>query len=235
MPAADPAGDAWREEALGEEHSDTLTSAGDLAASLARQVRYVEAREMLQASLERRVLGDAHRSSLHGGWRSCGRRCAASCRLGQAARLQRGALADFKFRAPAWPRFRARGDSDSPSSRQLWLFRFAFRARVLGTGSHGWPGPCVAPTHVERLGLLCQLLKSAPPLSGSTWRQKNSGRVGSCWPPSALRNSGPGRSRARHFRRQDRSIRELSLDQIKAMSIKVQPTKPSIKRRLCGL
>ena len=115
---------------------------------------------------------------------------------GKAAR---GALADFKLRAPAWPRLRARGDSDSPSSRQLWLFRFGCRVRVLGTGSHGRPGPWVAPIHVERQGLLCQLLRSAPPLSGSTWRQKNSGRVGSCWPPSALRNSGPGRSRASRF------------------------------------
>jgi hypothetical protein len=59
---------------MGEEYPDT-TSVGDLASSLVRQGKSVEAEEMLQASLvaRRRVLGNAHphhRSSLHRGWRS---------------------------------------------------------------------------------------------------------------------------------------------------------------------
>jgi hypothetical protein len=51
---------------LGEEHPDTLTSANNLAASLADQRKHAEAEEMLQAALEvsRRVLGDAHPRTL---------------------------------------------------------------------------------------------------------------------------------------------------------------------------
>ena len=47
---------------LGEEHPSTQNSANNLAASLARQRKYAEAEEVLQAAWEvsRRVLGDAH-------------------------------------------------------------------------------------------------------------------------------------------------------------------------------
>ena len=50
---------------MGEEHPDT-TSVGDLASSLVRQGKSVEAEEMLQASLvaRRRVLGNAHPHTL---------------------------------------------------------------------------------------------------------------------------------------------------------------------------
>jgi hypothetical protein len=53
---------------LGEEHPDTLTSAGNLASSLSRQGKYAEAerieREVLCAS--RRVLGEEHPDTLRG-------------------------------------------------------------------------------------------------------------------------------------------------------------------------
>jgi hypothetical protein len=51
---------------LGEEHPDTLTSAGNLAMSFAYQGKYAEAEEMLQAALaaQQRVLGSAHPDTL---------------------------------------------------------------------------------------------------------------------------------------------------------------------------
>ena len=51
---------------LGEEHPDTLTSASNLAWSLADQGKHAEAEEMLQAALaaRRRVLGSAHPDTL---------------------------------------------------------------------------------------------------------------------------------------------------------------------------
>ena len=51
---------------FGEEHPETLTSAGNLASTLAHQAKFSEAEEMLQATLEadRRVLGDAHPRTL---------------------------------------------------------------------------------------------------------------------------------------------------------------------------
>jgi hypothetical protein len=55
---------------MGEEYPDT-TSVGDLASSLVRQGKNVEAEEMLQASLvaRRRVLGNAHPHTLITGQR----------------------------------------------------------------------------------------------------------------------------------------------------------------------
>jgi hypothetical protein len=51
---------------LGEEHPDTLMSAGNLALSLWHQGKYAEAEEMLMAALEaqQRVLGSAHPDTL---------------------------------------------------------------------------------------------------------------------------------------------------------------------------
>ena len=51
---------------LGKEHSDTLTTASNLAQFLAHQAKYAEAEAMLEATLEalRRVLGDAHPRTL---------------------------------------------------------------------------------------------------------------------------------------------------------------------------
>jgi hypothetical protein len=55
-----------RRRVLGGEHPYTLTSAGDLAMSLAHQGKYAEAEAMLEAALEalRRVLGDANPKTL---------------------------------------------------------------------------------------------------------------------------------------------------------------------------
>ena len=55
-----------RRRVLGEEHPDTLKSAGNLALSLLRQRKHVEAEEMFQAThqAQQRVLGSAHRDTL---------------------------------------------------------------------------------------------------------------------------------------------------------------------------
>ena len=55
-----------RRRVLGEEHPDTLTSAGNLASSLSDQGKHAEAEEMLRAALAvcRRVLGSAHPDTL---------------------------------------------------------------------------------------------------------------------------------------------------------------------------
>jgi hypothetical protein len=55
-----------RRRVLGEEHPSTLTSAGNLAASLAGQGKHAQAEEMLRAALaaRRRVLGSAHPATL---------------------------------------------------------------------------------------------------------------------------------------------------------------------------
>jgi hypothetical protein len=51
---------------LGEEHPDTLTSANNLALTLANEAKFAEAEVMLHATLEarRRVLGNAHPQTL---------------------------------------------------------------------------------------------------------------------------------------------------------------------------